>query len=148
MALCHDFINGFYYEDYWTGERKSPTEYYQEQSKKKELRKGQHYILIKLCEDKIRGNKIYCSLQRWHYYADRESAPKNVVILSEKEYIKNTKKHSYYRRYSGDSYTSLEVEKNIKLKVDKVEKVCDFFLCTIKGNGKLYTEEEFYSKFL
>lgn len=71
-----------------------------------------------------------------------------MVILSEKEYIKNEKRTCYYRRYKGDYYLSVEVEVNKKLKVDKVEEVCGFFICTVKGRGTLYTEEEFREKFL
>lgn len=147
MGWTHNFINGFYYEN-WKGEKISPTEYYQRQLETEERRKGQHYILIKICEGKINGEKTYCDLRRWHYYADQENAPKDVVILSENEYIRNEKRTSHYRRYKGDDYLSLEVEANKKLKVDKVEEVCGFFLCTVKGRGTLYTKEEFREKIL
>lgn len=147
MGWTHDFINGYYYED-WKGERISPTEYYQKQRQKERLRQGQHYILINICEGKINNKETYCDLHKWNYYAEDENAPEDVVILSEKEYIKNEKRTCYYRRYKGDYYLSLEVEANKKLKVDKVEEVCGFFICTVKGRGTLYTEEEFREKFL
>ncbi len=147
MIRTHDFINGCYYEDE-KGEKISPEEYYQRQWEEERLRQGQHYILIQICEGMINGKKIYCDLYRWNYYADQESEPKEVVILSKNEYIKNEKRTFYYRRYKGDSYLSLEVEVNKKLKVDKVEEVCGFLLCTIKGRGTLYTKEEFMAKFL
>lgn len=147
MAWTHDFINGFYYEN-WEGERISPTEYYERQWKYERIRQGQHYILINICESKIKGNKIYYDVYKWNYYAEYENALEDVVILSEKEYIKNEKRTCYYRRYKGDFYLSLEVEANKKLKVDKVEEVCGFFICTVKGRGTLYTEEGFREKFL
>lgn len=147
MGWTHDFINGFYYED-WEGRRLSPTEYYRKQVQKERLRQGQQYILIKICESKIKGEETYCDLRKWNYYADQENAPKDVVILTEKEYIRNEKRTCYYRRYKGDYYLSLEVEVNKKLKVDKVAEVWGFFVCTVKGKGTLYTEEEFRKKFL
>ncbi|MCI9287222.1 MAG: hypothetical protein HFJ57_04520 [Clostridia bacterium] len=147
MGWTHDFVNGFYYENS-RREKISPTEYYQRQWKKERLRQGQHYILINICESKIKGDKIYYDIYKWNYYAEDENAPEAVVILSEKEYIKNEKRTCYYRRYKGDYYLSVEVEVNKKLKVDKVEEVCGFFICTVKGRGTLYTEEEFREKFL
>ena len=122
--------------------------YYEKELEEELRRKGQHYILIKLCESKINGREFYCDVDQWHYYASEEMAPNNVVILSENEYIKNEKIGSYYRKYKGDDYFFLEVEANVKLKADKVEKIYDFFLCTVKGRGILYTEEEFREKFI
>jgi len=148
MIRCHDFINGEYYEDYWTGERISTTEYYRRERKRQKCIEGKQYILIKTCEDKIKGKESYCSLERWFYYAYREIPPKNVVILSRNEYIKNEKGECYYRRFKGDDYLLLEVEDNVKLEVDKVEVIYGFFLCTAKGKGTLYTKEVFYKKFL
>ena len=148
MPMCHDFINGFYYEDYFTGEKISEMDYYEKELEEELRRKGQHYILIKLCESKINGREFYCDVDQWHYYASEEMAPNNVVILSENEYIKNEKIGSYYRKYKGDDYFFLEVEANVKLKADKVEKIYDFFFCTVKGRGILYTEEEFREKFI
>lgn len=147
MIKTHDFFNGFYYEDE-EGEKISEEEYHQRQWEEERLRQGQHYILIKICEGIINGKKTYYDLYRWHYYADQENAPKDVVILSKNEYIKNENRTFYYRRYKGDSYLSLEVEANKKLKVDKVEEVCGFFLCTVKGRGTLCTREELREKFL
>lgn len=147
MGMVHDFINGFYYEDDFSGERISEEEYYSRELKEEAHRKGQHYILIKICESKIKGEEFYCDLEQWHYYADREVAPHNVVILSKNEYIKNEKTCSYYRKYKGDDYFFLEVEANVKLKADKVEEIHGFFLCTVKGRGRLYTEKEFREKF-
>lgn len=149
MLSVHDFINGFYYEDYFTGERISETEYYRREIEKEMRQRGQQYILIKLCESKIKKEKFYCDIDiiRWHYRAGEEEFPHNVVILSENEYIKNEKKWSYYRRYKGD-YIFLEVEVNKQLRVQKVEKIFDFFLCTVDGRGILYTEKEFREKFI
>lgn len=140
MVLTHDFMNGFYYED-WKGEKISPEEYYQRLWEEERRRQGQQYILIKICEAQMRGIQIYYDMYKWHYYADQEKAPKNVVILSENEYIRNEKRTCYYRRYKGDDYLSVEVEVNKKLQFDKVEEVCGFFLCTVKGRGTLYTKE-------
>ena len=148
MGLTHDFINGFYFEDHETGEKISETEYYEREWKQEKVRQGQHYILIMICEGKVKGQETYCDLHRWHYYADDEKAPKDVVILSENEYIKNEKRTCYYRRYKGDDYFLLEVEANNKLRVDKVEEVCGFFVCTVNGRGTLYTKEEFRKRFL
>ena len=148
MGWTHDFINGSYYEDDWTGERMSTHEYYERQRRRENLRKGQHYILIETCEGQIRGKKTYCDIRKWNYYADQEEAPKDIVILSEKECIKNEKRNSYYRKYKGDHYLSVEVDSNVKLKVDKVEEIQGFFICTTKGKGTLYTKEEFQEKIL
>ena len=71
-----------------------------------------------------------------------------MVILSEKENMKNEKSGTYYRRYKGDSYVSIKVEVNRKLKIDKVEEVFGLLLCTVKGKGILYTKEDFREKFL
>ena len=148
MVMVHDFINGFYYEDYFTGERISELEYHKRECEEKLRRQGQYYILIKLCESKINGKEFYCDMDRQRYYAGEEMPPYDVVILSKNEYIKNEEKCSYYRKYKGDDYFFLEVETNMKLKADKVEKNDGFFLCTVKGRGKLYTEREFREKFI
>jgi len=147
MPMCHDFINGFYYEDSFTGERISEMEYYRREREEELRRKGQQYILIKLCESNINGNEFDFDDYQW-YFAEQEKPPQNVVILSENEYIKNEEKCSYYRKYNVNYSFFIEVEANMKLKVDKVEKIYEFFLCKIKGKGKLYTEKEFREKFL
>lgn len=145
--LVHDFIHGFYHEDYFTGERISEAEYYRKQRALRETQKCQHYILIKTCDSKIRGEKTYYSITQWHY-ACNENPPENVVILSDKEYIKNEKRGAFYRSYSGNSPFSLEVVSNIKLKADKVEVIHGFFLCISNGKGTLYTKEAFQKEFL
>lgn len=132
----------------WTGECMSITEYGRMQYENEKHRKGQQYILIEICEGKIEGKEAYCNFDKWYYYAKEEKLPENVVILSEDEYIKNEKGISYYRKYKGDTYVWLEVEANKKLKVDKVEEIYGFLLCTVKGKGALYTKEEFLKKFL
>ena len=63
MGWTHDSINGFYYEDR-EGKRLSPTEYYRKQVEKEKLRQGQQYILIKICEGKIKGEETYCDLHK------------------------------------------------------------------------------------
>ena len=153
MGWTHDFINGFYYEN-WKGEKISPTSYYLRQLRQEKIQKGRQYILIGICEGKIKDLKYLYNFHvcdfyhTWNYSADQENPPENVVILSENEYIKNEKKSSYYRKYKGDHYLSVEVEVNKKLNADRVDEVCGFFVCVVKGKGKLYTREEFIKKFL
>ncbi len=147
MLLCHDFINGEYYEDFFTGETISVEEHYERESQTKLHQKYQHYILIESCESIINQNKFFCDFSRW-YYPSNEKQPTGTVILSENEYIKNEKKTAFYRCYQGEHYNSLKVLKNKQLPLEKVEELYGFLLCRKKGNGKLYTKEQFIEEFL
>lgn len=149
MMRCHDFINGEYYEDFLTGEKISVEEYHRRKWEEELRREGQHYILIDKCESIINQTKFFCDLFRWHYFASKEKKPsKDVVILSENEYIKNEKKACYYRLYDGDDYIDLKVKANRKLKAEKIEEIHGFFLVHKKGRGILYTKEQFEKEFL
>ena len=146
MLLCHDFINGEYYKDSFTGERLSVEEHYEREKEKRKRRECQHYILIQQCECIIHQTKFFCDLFRWHYKMD-EREPEGVIILSYNEYLKNENGTVYYRAYDGDDYLSLKLRSNKELKIDNVEEVLGFLLCTTKGHGRLYTKEQFIKEF-
>lgn len=146
MLLCHDFINGEYYEDSFTGERLSVEEHYEREKEKRKRRECQHYILIQQCECIIHQTKFFCDLFRWHYNMD-EQRPEGVIILSANEYLKNENGTFYYRAYDGDHYLFLKLKINKKLNIDNVEDVLGFLLCTTKGHGRLYTKEQFIKEF-
>lgn len=147
MILCHDFWNGEYYEDSFTGKRDSVEEYHRKQREEELRRKGQQYILINKCESLINKTTFICDIYRWHYNASEVKKPLKVVILSENEYIKN-EKECYYRSYEGDHYLSLKVKTNRRLKVDKIEEIHGFLIVHKKGKGVLYTKEQFEKEFL
>ncbi len=146
MLQCHDFINGEYYEDSFTGERLSVEEYWERKEEEEKRRECKHYILIKQCECIIHQTNFFCDLFRWHYNMD-ERRPEEVIILSANEYLKNENGTFYYRAYDGDHYLSLKLKTNKELKIDNVEEVLEFLLCTTKGHGVLYTKEQFIKEF-
>lgn len=146
MLHCHDFINGEYYEDSFTGEKLSVEEYWERKEEEEKRRECKHYILIKQCECIIHQTNFFCDLFRWHYNMD-ERRPEEVIILSANEYLKNENGTFYYRAYDGDHYLSLKLKTNKELKIDNVEEVLGFLLCTTKGHGVLYTKEQFIKEF-
>ncbi|MCI8384422.1 MAG: hypothetical protein HFJ33_06160 [Clostridia bacterium] len=122
MIRCHDFFNGEYYEDTFTGEKISLWEYDKRKYEEEKRRKNQQYILIEKCESLIKDSYFYCDMFRW-YYNPLEEKPKNVIVLSETEYIKKEEDGYYYRAYRGKSYIFLEVITNKKLKLEKSVKL-------------------------
>lgn len=148
MSLCHDFWNGEYYEDSFTGETCSVEEYHRKQSERQQCRKGQHYILIKKCESIINQTMFACDIYRWHYRALEEKKPSQIIILSEYEYIKSEDKSYYYRSYEGEHYLDLKVKMNRRVNVDKIEEIYGFLIVYKKGKGALYTTEQFKKEFL
>jgi len=146
LLRCHDFINGEYYEDSFTGETISVSEYYRRQEEEELHRECQHYILIDKCESIVNKEKFYCDIYRWHYDL-RDKKPKDVVILSRNEYIKNEKRACYYRAYKGEDYIFFEVTANRKLNADRIEEIHGFFIVYKKGRGVLYTKEQFEKEF-
>ena len=145
MLKCHDFINGEYYEDTFTGETMSIQEYYEGENEKELRRECQQYILIKKCESIIHNSYFYCDLFKWHYRLS-ENKPEDTIILSNNEYIKKEGKKYFYRSYKGEDYLFLEVTCNKLLSIDKIEEIYGFIICTIKGKGILYTKEQFIEK--
>ncbi len=142
MIRCHDFINGVYYEDPFTGEKISESEYCEMKYEEELLRQYQHYILIAECESFINNTFFYCDSIRWNYRTSQVDS-ENIIILSETEYIKNEDGVYYYRSYKGDDYLSLEVVCNKQIHLDKIDELYDFIVCVIKGKGFLYRKNQF-----
>ncbi len=156
LLRCHDFYNGEYYQDCFTGETCSIEEYNErkreEERKRKEallFQECQHYKLIEECEARINEGKSSFSLRHGCVYDLDIKKPEGVVIISDTEYIKSEKRNKcFYRKYQGKHELFLEVLVNKKLPIDKVQEIHGFFLCTKKGKGVLYTREQFIKEVL